>query len=133
YRFSDHYRKVTHRMSPRTLHRVLRIAVPTLHGLDRGLRAVPLLGKPMAGMLNLLLPISKNRDPEVRLLDTLDWYSPKYQSKHTYEQVFRWFEACGLEHLTVADISIGVKGGKPLLPQENPRNQSEKPQSVGAI
>src|SRR5439155_16573893 len=90
YRFSDHYRKVTHRMSPRTLHRVLRIAVPTLHGLDRGLRAVPLLGKPMAGMLNLLLPISKNRDPEVRLLDTLDWYSPKYQSKHTYEQVFRW-------------------------------------------
>ena len=26
------------------------------------------------------------------MLDTLDWYSPKYQSKHTYEEVFRWFE-----------------------------------------
>jgi len=130
YRFSDQYRKVTHRMSPRTLHRGLRLAVPTLHGLDRGLRAVPVLGKPMAGALNLLFPISKNKDPEVRLLDTLDWYSPKYQSKHTYEQVFRWFEACGLEHLTVADISIGVKGTNPLLPRGNARNQSENPQSV---
>jgi len=46
-------------------------------------------------------------------LDTLDWYSPKYQSKHTYEQVFRWFETCGLEDLTVGEDPIGVRGRKP--------------------
>jgi len=50
----------------------------------------------------------------IRVLDTLDWYSPKYQSKHTYEQVFRWFESCGLEALNVGEVSVGVRGRKPL-------------------
>jgi len=27
--------------------------------------------------------------------------------------VFRWFESCGLEALTVGSISIGVRGRKP--------------------
>jgi SAM-dependent methyltransferase len=132
HRFSDQYRKVTHRMSPRTLHRVFSFAVPSLYRLDQGLRVIPILGKPMAGMLALLFPISKNRDPQVRLLDTLDWYSPKYQSKHTYEQVFRWFESCGLEHLTVADISIGVKGAKPLQ-EGGKRAESETLDSAALI
>lgn len=113
YRFSDQYRKITHRVPIRTLHSLFRIAVPALYWLDRGLRIVPVLGTPAAGVVNHLFPVSRVRNPEVRVLDTLDWYSPKYQSKHTYEQVFRWFESCGLEGLTVADVSIGVKGRKP--------------------
>jgi hypothetical protein len=48
-------------------------------------------------------------------LDTFDWYSPKYQSKHTYEQVFRWFESCGLRDLGIGEIAIGVKGRKPPM------------------
>jgi SAM-dependent methyltransferase len=113
YRFSDQYRKVTHRMSPRTLHRFFAVAVPFFYWLDRGLRVIPVVGKPVAGVIHHVFPVNRQPDAEARLLDTLDWYSPKYQSKHTYEQVFRWFESCGLADLTVGEIPIGVRGRKP--------------------
>lgn len=114
YRFSDQYRKLTHRLSVRKLHALFRVLVPSLYWLDRGLRAVPLVGQSVAGLVHHVLPVNLSTDPELRVLDTLDWYSPKYQSKHTYEEVFRWFESSGLEQLTVADVSIGVKGSKPI-------------------
>ena len=114
YRFSDQYRKITHRMSPRALHSFFRVAVPIFYWLDRGLRMVPVIGNPVAGVVHHVFPVNRHPDPEVRVLDTLDWYSPKYQSKHTYEQVFRWFESCGLEGLIVGDIPVGVRGRKPL-------------------
>lgn len=112
YRFSDFYRQITTRVPIRLLHTFFRVAVPGLYAVDCGLRAVPLVGKPLGGLLRHLFPISLTRNPEVRVLDTLDWYSPRYQSKHTYEEVFRWFESCAFENLTVADVSIGVKGRK---------------------
>jgi len=115
YRFSDIYRKYTSRMSPATLHRVLQVAVPFFYQLDRGLRAVPLVGKPIAGIIHHVFPVNRQSDPEVRILDTFDWYSPKYQSKHTYEQVFRWFEDCGLEDLHVGEVAVAVRGKKPTL------------------
>jgi SAM-dependent methyltransferase len=113
YRFSDFYRKFTHRMSARTLHAILRVAVPFLYWTDRGLRKIPVIGRALAGLIHHVFPVNRNPNPEMRILDTFDWYSPKYQSKHTYEQVFRWFEACGLEHLSVANFAIGVRGSKP--------------------
>gem|GEM_PF-147794 len=125
YRFSDQWRKITHRIPVGTLHSFFRVAVPCLYWLDRGLRAVPLVGRPLAGIIHHIVPVSRNRNPRIRVLDTLDWYSPKYQSKHTYEQVFRWFESCGLEALTVADISIGVKGRKPLARTESLPGESD--------
>jgi SAM-dependent methyltransferase len=113
YRFSDQYRKITHRLSPRVLHGFFRVAVPFFYWLDRGLRVVPIIGKPAAGLIHHVFPVNRHRDPEIRVLDTLDWYSPKYQSKHTYEEVFRWFESCGLERLSVGNLAIGVRGRKP--------------------
>ncbi len=113
FRFSDQYRKVTHRMSPRALHGFFRVAVPFFYWLDRGLRIVPIVGEPAAGVIHHVFPVNRHRDAETRVLDTLDWYSPKYQSKHTYEQVFRWFESCGLEKLSVGDDAVGVRGRKP--------------------
>jgi hypothetical protein len=53
-------------------------------------------------------------DRKWRILDTFDWYSPWYQSKHTYEEVFRWFENCGLEDLRVIEQPIAVQGRRPL-------------------
>src|SRR5271155_1316131 len=114
YRFSDQYRKITHRISPRVLHGFFRIAVPFLYWLDRGLRVIPIVGKPVAGVVHHVFPVNFHPDPEIRVLDTLDWYSPRYQSKHTYEQVFRWFESCGLERISVGEVSVGVRGRKPL-------------------
>jgi len=112
YRFSDQYRKVTHRLSPRTLHSFLRVVVPFFYWLDRGLRVIPVAGKPTAGLVRHVFPVNRHPDPEARVLDTFDWYSPKYQSKHTYEQVFRWFESCGIGDLTVGGDPIGVRGRK---------------------
>jgi SAM-dependent methyltransferase len=112
YRFSDFYRKLTRRMSPRVLHTLCYGTIP-LYGLHQGLRKIPLVGRPASGALRLLLPMSFNPDSQWRVLDTFDWYSPWYQSKHTYEEVFRWFESCGMEELTVGDIPVAVRGRKP--------------------
>jgi len=113
YRFSDLYRRVTHRMPPRLLHGMLSVAVPLLNGVDQGLRWIPLVGKPLAGAVHYVFPVNRNPRREWRVLDTFDWYSPRYQSKHTYEQVFRWFESCGLEDLHVVEVPIAVRGRKP--------------------
>jgi hypothetical protein len=64
--------------------------------------------------MKYLLPMSFNPDPQWRVLDTLDWYSPWYQSKHSYEEVFRWFEDCGLQDLRVILQPISVQGQRPL-------------------
>lgn len=119
YRFSDQYRKITHRMSPRALHRLCKVGVPFFYWLNRGLSVIPLAGKPIAGLVRNVFPVDNDPDPERRILDTFDWYSPKYQSKHTYEQVFRWFESCGFGDLSVGERPVGVRGRKRL------RNSSE--------
>ncbi len=116
YRFSDVYRKFTRRMSPRALHSILRVVVPFFYWLDRALRLVPAVGRPIAGLIHHVFPVNLNSDPEARLLDTFDWYSPEYQSKHTYEEVFRWYENCGLEALSVGELTVAVKGRKPVAP-----------------
>jgi len=112
YRFSDLYRKVTRRMPPRLLHSLCYATVPLYH-VHSMLRNVPVVGRAVSGMLRYVFPMSLNRDPQWRVLDTFDWYSPWYQSKHTYEEVFRWFEDCGLEDLRVVLQPISVTGRKP--------------------
>jgi SAM-dependent methyltransferase len=113
YRFSDVWRRLTSRMSPETLHRLVSVAVPFFYHLDRGVRMIPVIGRPFAGLIHHIFPVNRQSKPEARVLDTFDWYSPKYQSKHTYEEVFRWFEDCGFEDLHVGEVPISVRGRKP--------------------
>jgi 2-polyprenyl-3-methyl-5-hydroxy-6-metoxy-1,4-benzoquinol methylase len=127
YRFSDLYRKITHRISPRKLNAFFRVAVPFFYHLDRGLRVIPVIGRPMAGLVHHVFPVNfAGTDAELRILDTLDWYSPQYQSKHTYEQVFRWFESCGLEELTVGELTLGMRGRKPAAPDSPSRSRQRQ-------
>lgn len=49
--------------------------------------------------------VSMHPDPEVRVCDTLDWYAPRYASRHTAEEVREWFAAAGL--VDVVDLSEG--------------------------
>ncbi|MGA8509758.1 MAG: class I SAM-dependent methyltransferase [Candidatus Sulfotelmatobacter sp.] len=114
YRMSDVYRKVTRRMPPKMLHKLCYAVIP-LYGVHQVLRKIPLMGKPASGALAWLIPMSFNQDATWRVLDTFDWYSPWYQSKHTYEEVFRWFESCGLEDLRVIEQPIAVQGRRPLV------------------
>jgi len=86
--------------------------VPFFYNLEQGLRRVPLVGRPLAGAVHYLFPVNRQKDPEARMLDTFDWYSPKYQSKHTYEEVFRWYRDMGMENLDIGEFSIAVRGRK---------------------
>jgi SAM-dependent methyltransferase len=113
YRMSDLYRRVTHRMTPRALHLLCRSAVP-LYYVHRGLRRLPWVGRTASNLMYLALPISLHPNAQMRVLDTFDWYSPSYQSKHTYEEVFRWFESCGLEDLRVLHEPVSVRGRRPV-------------------
>jgi SAM-dependent methyltransferase len=131
YKMSDVYRKVTRRMSPRFLHRLCYGAIP-LYGVHQVLRKIPGVGRPVSGALAYMVPMSFNRDPKWRVLDTFDWYSPWYQSKHTYEEVFRWFESCGLDDLRVIEQPIAVQGHKPVLAQPlGDRTEREAEQCAG--
>src|ERR1700679_1621822 len=100
YKMSDVYRKVTRRLPPRLLHKLCYGVIP-LYGIHQVLRKVPVAGRFASGALAYAIPMAFHKDPQWRVLDTFDWYSPWYQSKHTYEEVFRWFEDCGLEDLRV--------------------------------
>jgi SAM-dependent methyltransferase len=54
--------------------------------------------------LNLMtIGVSMHPDPEVRVCDTLDWYAPKYLTRHTFEEVAGWFREAGL--VDVVDLS----------------------------
>lgn len=113
YKMSDVYRKVTRRMPPKLLHKLCYGVIP-LYGVHRVLKKVPLVGRLTSGALAYVIPMAHNPDPKWRVLDTFDWYSPWYQSKHTYEEVFRWFEESGLEDLRVVLQPISVTGRRPV-------------------
>ncbi len=112
YKMSDVYRKVTRRMPPKLLHKLCYGVIP-IYGAHRVLKKIPLVGRPASAALAYLIPMAHHPDPKWRVLDTFDWYSPWYQSKHTYEEVFRWFEECGLEDLRVVLQPVSVSGRKP--------------------
>lgn len=131
YRMSDIYRKVTRRMPARLLHALCYGVVP-LYGMHQVLRKIPLVGRPSSGALAYMFPMAFHRNRDMRILDTFDWYSPWYQSKHTYEEVFRWFESCGLDDLRVIEEPIAVQGRRPLLHKLSPsRSEKETSQCAG--
>ena len=47
----------------------------------------------------MTIGVSMHPDAEVRVCDTLDWYAPKYLSRHTFDEVASWFAAAGLTDL----------------------------------
>jgi hypothetical protein len=122
---SDVYRKVTRRMSPRVLQKLCYGVIP-LYGIHQVLRKIPLVGRPASGALAYAIPMAFHKDPKWRVLDTFDWYSPWYQSKHTYEEVFRWFEDSGLVDLRVILQPISVAGSKPDAPARSPHQSSQQ-------
>jgi SAM-dependent methyltransferase len=119
---SDIYRKATRRLPPKLLHSLCYGVLP-LYWVHQGLRKIPLFGRPASAILRYLIPMSFNRDSRVRVLDTFDWYSPWYQSKHTYEEVFRWLESFGMKDLHVGAVPVSVRARKPEPVAE--RNASE--------
>lgn len=117
YRMSDFYRRFTSRLPPKWLHPLCQVAGP-LYYVHRGVRRIPVLGRFLSSGLAYILPMSLHPVWEWRVLDTFDWYSPTFQSKHTYEEVFRWFEDSGLGDLRVLFEPVAVQGKKPIAATE---------------
>lgn len=130
YRMSDVYRRVTRRMPARMLYTICYGVVP-LYGIHQVLKRIPLVGRPASSALAYLIPMAFHPDRRWRILDTFDWYSPWYQSKHTYEEVFRWFESCGLEDLRVIEQPIAVQGRRSLSAKSARRDGAEVSQCAG--
>jgi SAM-dependent methyltransferase len=107
YKVSDFYRKITTRLPSELLYTAAKVAGPLY----------PLYRFPVIGLLaRVLLPMSPHPKKDWRVLDTFDWYAPKYQWKHTYAEVFRWFSGGGLEDITPLDYPVAMSGRKPVNP-----------------
>lgn len=98
------YRRLTTRVPHRLLHALCYVAVP-LYSLHR----IPRLG----GWTHRLLPTSMHPQASWRVLDTFDWYSPRYQSMHTPEEVRGWFAEAGLTTIHVLEALVAVRGMRP--------------------
>jgi hypothetical protein len=69
---------------------------------------LPVLGK----ALRLALPISMESNWRWRWLDTFDWYTPIFQWKYLYPEVYRWFRDAGFEDVELFDGPIRMSGQK---------------------
>lgn len=94
-------RTFTPRLSKSMLLKASRLAVPLYH-----VHRLPLIGRATTA----LLPTSLNPDPEWRWLDTFDWYSPRYQWKHSYPEVEGWFREAGLTEIARERFPVSVRG-----------------------
>jgi SAM-dependent methyltransferase len=94
-------RLITPRLPKSMLLKACRLAIPLYHA-----QRVPVLRTITA----IALPTSLNPDPEWRWLDTFDWYSPRYQWKHTFEEVERWFTEAGLDDVRRGPVAVSVRG-----------------------
>ena len=100
---SNILRKATIKLPQRVLYALCFLAVPLYF-----LYKIPVLGY----LFRNLLPISMQPKWNWRVLDTFDWYSPKYQWKHRYPEVFNWFREAGLRDIETFEPPIGIKGRK---------------------
>ena len=102
---SRFWRRFTTRLPKRLLHALSYAAGPLYY-----LWTLPILG----GLLRTVAFISLERDWRWRVLDTFDWYSPRYQSWHTHHEVFGWFKENGFREVEVLAPSVSQIGRKPL-------------------
>ncbi|HEY2946037.1 MAG TPA: methyltransferase domain-containing protein [Vicinamibacteria bacterium] len=102
-RFPDTIRKVTTRLPVRAMLALSSLAVPLYYPYR-----LPGVGK----VLYTLCPISMHADWRWRWLDTFDWYTPHYQWKLLYPEVFHWFRENGFQDVQIFDEPIRMRGLK---------------------
>ncbi len=105
WKFGGYWRKITTRLPPRLLFCLCYAAIP-MHYVYK----IPLLGK----LIWIVFRTDGHHpDPRFRVLNTFDYYAPKYQFLHRYDEVFGWFEEHGLEGIRVLRDAVAVAGSRP--------------------
>ena len=100
---SNFWRKITTKLPLKLLYYFCSISIPLYY-----IYKIPVLGH----FLKAGFVISMRPEWEMRWLDTFDWYSPKYQSKHTHAEVFRWFEQAEFKDIKIFDSGVTMQGTK---------------------
>jgi SAM-dependent methyltransferase len=103
HRVSDALRVVTTSLPLPMMWALSSTAIPLYY-----LHRLPVVGR----LTRLAMPISMEADWRWRWLDTFDWYTPKYQWKLLYPEVFRWFRDNGFEPVSLLDGPIRMSGQK---------------------
>ncbi|OFW06401.1 MAG: hypothetical protein A3I61_19810 [Acidobacteria bacterium RIFCSPLOWO2_02_FULL_68_18] len=101
---SDFWRRLTTKLPYQLLYWLCGASVPLYYLYS--LPVIGLIGKSC-------LPISMESDWRWRWLDTFDWYSPRFQSKHTHAEVASWFLRAGFDQLFIGPgevTMLGVRG-----------------------
>jgi len=101
------WRRLTTRLPRKTVYYLSHLAIPFYHVYR--LPVIGFIGK-------ALWPISLHPDPEWRVLDTFDCYTPKYQFYHTHPEVYRWFGEAGLRDVAVLEPAVSFIGTLPAGP-----------------
>ncbi len=104
------YRNFTIHIPHSILYRLCYLSVPLYYAYK-----IPLLGN----LLRFLVPASRQRDPQERILDTFDEYSPRYASRHAFPEVYRWFLEAGLRDIYIADPPIHAVGRRPYTDHDD--------------
>ncbi|OGA01777.1 MAG: hypothetical protein A3I00_05415 [Betaproteobacteria bacterium RIFCSPLOWO2_02_FULL_64_12] len=107
---SDALRFVTIRLPPRAVYWLAHIAAP-LGWLQERLikrRVTMWLGAPL-----LALPVRIRAPWRIRVMDTYDWYSPRFQWKHTRDEVRGWFEQAGFVDIEPCVEEVSCQGRRP--------------------
>jgi SAM-dependent methyltransferase len=105
HRASDAIRSLTTRLPLGLMWAASAVAIPLYY-----VYRTPVLGK----IARLAFPISMEPNWRWRWLDTFDWYTPKYQWKFLYPEIFRWFRDNGFENVELFDGPIRMCGQKKL-------------------
>jgi hypothetical protein len=114
HKMSDVIRPVTTRLPLGVMWALSASAVPLYY-----LYRIPVLGT----IANLALPISMERHWRWRWLDTFDWYTPKYQFKYLYPEIFRWYQDAGFHELEVFGDPVRMSGQKRSITEESDGRQ----------
>lgn len=100
---SAFWRLFTTRMPKRLLYFLSYISVPLYY-----FYRIPVAGN----IAKMLFVIPMWKDGRWRMLDTFDWYSPKYQSKHTHWEVGGWFKKNGFKNVQIYEGEITMSAQK---------------------
>lgn len=95
------HRLYTTKMNKDLLYSICKLAAPIYY-----LHRIPIIGL----FTIALFPSSLHPKAEWRVLDTFDWYSPKYQWKHSYKEVVGWF--IGFKDVRKLSFPVAVRGIK---------------------
>jgi SAM-dependent methyltransferase len=99
-RITDLFRKITTKIPKRPVFYLSTVAIPLYYM------------KPLRTIFQGVFRLCMHRSWRWRWLDTFDYYTPKYQWKHTYPEVFSWFHEAGLQQITPLTAPVSMRGRK---------------------